>query len=82
MLIIQNTQDEKIRGAYKDNSMAQEFLTRASTDLRIEKTLLGIWLYNRFIYVLQKLRNKLTRETYKARAYSYLGIDRTLERLL
>ena len=62
--------------------MAQEFLARASIDPRLEKMLLGIWLYNRLIYVLQKLRSKLTRETYKARAYSYLGINRTLERLL
>ena len=62
--------------------MAQEFLVRTSTDAKLEKTPVGTWLYNRFIYILQKLRNKLTKETYKARAYSYLGTNRTLERLL
>ena len=51
-------------------------------DPRIRKILLGTWLYNGFIYVPQKLRDKLTKETYKARAYSHLGINRTLERLL
>ena len=82
MLIIQDKQEKKIQQAYKDNSRAQEFKIRAKTDPRLEKILLGIQLYNRLIYILQQLRDKLTKETYKARAYSYLGINRTLERLL
>ena len=82
MLIIQDIQEKKIQGAYEDDSMAQEFLARASIDLRLEKTSLGIWQYDGFVYVLQRLRDKLTKETYKARAHGYLGIDKTLERLL
>ena len=62
--------------------MAQEFLERAKIDLKLEKIPLGTWLYNRLIYVLQRLRSKLTKETHKARAHGHPGINRTLERLL
>ena len=61
--------------------MAQEFLERAKMDPRLEKTLPGTWLYDGLIYIPQRLRNELTRETHEARAHGHPGIDRTLERL-
>ena len=74
-MVIKNEQEKAIREAYIDDTIVEELARLVNP--RVLQNNEGIQLYDKLVYVPQKLRTELTRSSYRLVIYRYQDIEKT-----